>query len=282
MQLQDIANDVLFNLQQSELLNFGGPPNYAQATNPAIDQDALIFQINRAYERVMTDLADCEISLAYYQLTSQANCSDYPLPPGGSGIVNYYNPTSPVPDIDLSAYPNVMRLSRVLYNPAGQVWTQAQEGGIRLVSWRQFMGYCAFGYLRPFTFNVIPDFVTVTPNRQILAFFPGTASNGDTITLEYVPHLTKGTSFPPLADWTDEPILPHEADDMLVMWATSLCWPKLREMGAMQQYAQLYGGEAQRVRDMLGPRSRGDTFRIRDTTLGLAESYPIGGALVLP
>ena len=186
MQLQDIANDVLFNLQQSELVNFGGEPNYAATVNPAISQNALTFQINRAYQRVMADLADCEITLAYYQITSQANLSDYPLPPGGPGIVNYYNPTSPIPDLDLSANAKVMRVSRVLYHPVGQVWTQGQEGGIRLVSWRQFMGYSAFGYLRPFTFNIIPDYVTITPNRQILSFFPGTASDGDTITVERV------------------------------------------------------------------------------------------------
>lgn len=282
MQLQDIENDVLFNLQQSELVNFGGTPLYEVATNPAIAQTALLFQINRAYMRVMADLADCEIALAYYQLTSQANLSDYPLPPGGPGIVNYYNPTSPIPNINLSTSPLVMRVSRVLYNPVGQVWTQGQEGGIRLVSWRQFMGYCAFGYLRPFTFNIIPDYVTITPNRQILAFFPGTASNGDTITVEYVPYLTPGTDFPPLVAPTDAPNIPDEATDMLVYWATSLCWPKLREMGAAAEYQKMYAQEMMRVRDMLGPRSRGDTFRIRDTELGLAESYPIGGALVLP
>ena len=282
MQLQDIENEVLFNLQQSELVNFGGMPNYAAATNPAIAQPALLFQVNRAYQRVMTDLADCEITLAYYQLTSQANLSDYPLPPGGPNIVNYYNPTSPIPDLDLTAVPNVMRVSRVLYHPVGQVWTQGQEGGIRLVSWRQFMGYSAFGYLRPFTFNIIPDYVTITPNRKILSFFPGTASDGDTITVEYVPYLTADTTFQPLAQPDDAPILPDEAHDMIVYWATALCWPKLREMGAAQQYQQMYAQEALRVRDMLGPRSRGDTFRIRDTELGLAESYPIGGALVLP
>lgn len=282
MQLQDIENDVLFNLQQSELVNFGGMPLYGVATNPAISQNALLFQINRAYERVMADLADCEISLAYYQVTSQANLSDYPLPPGGPGVVNYYNPTSPIPNIDLSTNALMMRVSRVLYNPVGQPWTQSHEGGIRLVSWRQFLGYSAFGYLRPFTFNVIPDYVTITPNRQILSFFPGTASNGDLITVEYVPYLTPGTDFPPLVAPTDVPNIPDEATDMLVQWATALCWPKLREMGAMAEYQKMYMQEMMRVREMLGPRSRGDTFAIRDNTLGLAESYPIGGALVLP
>ena len=69
---------------------------------------------------------------------------------------------------------------------------------------------------------------------------------------------------------------------MIIYWATALCWPKLREMQAAQTYQQMYNAEAARVRETLGPRSRGDTFRIRDAELGLAESYPIGGALALP
>lgn len=281
MTLNDLMNAVLFNLQQSELLNFGGPPNYATAINPAIQESALIFQINRAYQRCFVDLSDCEIELAHLTFKSIANLSDYPLPPGGY-IDNYYNPTSPIPNVDLSKHARVQRIGRVLYNPHGQVWTQEFGGGIRLVSWRQFMSYCAFGYLRPFTFNIIPDYCTVTPNRKILSFFPGTADNDDTITIEYVPYLTAGTPFPPLVGGGDTPILPDEAENLLIFWATALCWPKLREMQAAQEYEQRYGAEMLRVREQLGPRSRGDTFRIRDTDLGLAESYPIGGALALP
>jgi len=281
MELQDLENSVLFNLQQSELVNFGSTPNYASATNPAISKAALDFQINRAYMRVYSDLSDCEIALAYFSILSVANSSDYPLPPGGS-FPNIYNPSQPLPVIDLSAFPNVQRISRILYNPVGQPWTQGMEGGIRLVSWRQFMGVSAFGYMRPFTYNIIPDYCTVTPNRKILSFFPGTASAGDTITVEYVPYLTAGTSWPPLANPTDVPRLPDAADDMITLWATALCWPKLREMQAQDVYMAKYFAEMERVRDMLGPRSRGDTFRIRDNELGLAESYPIGGALALP
>lgn len=279
--LNDLENSVLFNLQQSELVNFGGAPNYSTAINPGISEAALIFMINRAYQRVFVDLSDCEIELAHFSFRSVANLSDYPLPPGGH-IDNYYNPTSPVPNVDLSKHPNVMRIGRVLYNPNGQPWTQDFSGGIRLVSYRQFLSYCAFGYLRPFTFNIIPDFVTVTPNRKILSFFPGTASDGDHITIEYVPYLTAGTPWPPLSGGDQQPILPDEAENMVIFWSTALCWPKLREMQAAAEYEQKYSAEMLRVREQLGPRSRGDTFRIRDNQLGLAESYPIGGALALP
>jgi hypothetical protein len=279
--LADLANSVLWNLQQSELVNFGGKPNWSSATNPAITEQGLHFQINRAYQRTLVDLADCEIELAHFSFDSVANKCDYALPPGGD-IDNYYNPSSPVPVVDLSGHARVQRVSRILYHPHGQPWTQDFAGGIRLVSWRQFMGYCAFGYLRPFTFNIIPDYVAVTPNRKILAFFPGTASDNDHITVEYIPYLTPGTPFPPLTNGEDEPTLPDEADNMIIYWATALCWPKLREMQAAQTYQQMYTAEALRVRETLGPRSRGDTFRIQDTALGLAESYPIGGALALP
>jgi hypothetical protein len=279
--LQDIQNSVLFNLQQSELINFGNPPLYSQSTNPAIGQAALTHWINRAYERTMVDLSDCEIPLAYYSIQSTANRSDYPLPPGGS-VVNLANPSQPVPNINLSAYPLIQRLSRVYYSPVGQVWTQEHEGGVRLLSWGQFQRQCAFGYLRSFTYNVIPDYCAINPERTLISFFPGTASNGDTITLQYVPQLTPNTPFAPLANPTDVPLIPGEAQDMLIYWATAMCWPKLREMQASQAYQELYAREMIRVRELLGPRSRGDTFRIGRAEEAVALSYPIGGVLALP
>jgi len=278
--LNDYMNEVLWVLQQSELVNFGGAPNYASATNPAISENALIWSINRAYQRVLVDLSDCEIELAYFALTSVANASDYALPPGNTvanPVQNIYNLSQVIPVVDLSAYAPVQRVSRILYLPAGQPWTQSMEGGIRLVSYRQYLGYSAFGYLRPFTYNIIPDFCAVTPNRKILSFFPGTASNGDTIGVEYTPTLAAGTTFPPLAGGTDVPILPDEAFQMVVNWAASLCWPKLREMGAKQEYETMYAAEMTRVREQLGPRSRGDTFVLRNADRGLIESYPLGG-----
>lgn len=281
LQLQDIQNAVLFNLQLSELVNFGNPPNWSTATNPAISQNALTFWINRAYERTMVDLADCEIELAYFTMTSTAQMSDYPLPPGGV-INNYANPAQPIPNINLTAYANVMRVSRVFYTPVGQPWTQEHEGGVRLVSWGQFQRHAAFGYLRPFTYNIIPDYCAVQPNRKVLSFFPGTASTGDTITVEYVPELTVGTPFPPLSANTDMPVLPAEAEMMLVYWATALCWPKLREMQAAVEYENKYRAEMMRVRDMLGPRSRGDTFRLDRAEDAVVLSYPMGGAIALP
>ena len=279
--LQDIQNSVLFNLQQSELVNFGLPPNWAAATNPAISQNALTFWINRAYERTMVDLSDCEIPLAYFTFNSVANTSDYPLPPGGA-IPNLANPSSPVPNVNLSAYPLIQRVSRIYYTPHGQIWTQEHEGGVRLISWQQFQRQNSFGYLRPFAFNIVPDYCAINPERTLICFWPGTATTGDTITVQYVPQLTAGTPFAPLANYTDTPLIPGEAQDMMVYWSTAMCWPKLREMQAAKEYEDRYYAERERVRDMLGPRSRGDTFRLQRAEDGVALSYPIGGILALP
>ena len=281
--LNQLQNAVLSNLQLSELVNqvdFAQPPSWAQATNPAISQTFLTYGINRAYQRILLGLSDCEIDLAYVTFPSVANSSDYALPPGNTAaapVVNIYNPSQTIPLKDLSAFALVQRVSRVMYTPQGQPWTLAMEGGIRMVSWRAFLGHAAFNYLRPFTYNIIPDYCAVTPNRQILSFFPGTMSANDTITVEYVPMLTAGTNWPPLATGTDMPGLPDEATQMLEYWATALCWPKLREFGAKKEYEAMFYAEEQRVRELLGPRSRGDTFRIQSANQGLVESYPIGG-----
>lgn len=281
--LNSLQNAVLSNLQLSELVNqtdFTQPPLWATATLPAISQVYLTYNINRAYQRTLLGLSDCEIDLAYITFPSVATSSDYALPPGNTvanPVTNIYNPSQTIPTIDLSAFPLVQRVSRVLYTPNGQPWTLAMEGGIRLISWRAFLGHAAFNYLRPFTYNIIPDYAAVTPNRKILSFFPGTASANDTITVEYVPMLTAGTPWPPLAAGTDSPIVPDEANQMLEYWATALCWPKLREFGAKKEYEQMFYGEERRVRELLGPRSRGDTFRIQSANQGLVESYPIGG-----
>ena len=280
--LNALQNTLLSNLQQSELVNltdFTQPPNWTTANNPLITQVFCTYCINRAYQRVLLGLSDCEIDLAFITFPSVANASDYALPPGNpSGTLsNIYNPSQTIPTINLAAFAPVQRISRVLYTPNGQPWTLAMEGGIRLVSWRQFLGHAAFNYLRPFTYNIVPDYVAVTPNRSILSFFPGTASSGDTITVEYVPTLLAGTNWPPLTNGTDPLQLPDEATQLVEYWATALCWPKLREFGAKKEYEQMYREEELRVRELLGPRSRGDTYRIQSANQGLVESYPIGG-----
>jgi len=258
----DLQNQTLWNLQQSELVNFGAAPNYGTAQNPAIPQTALQFLINRAYARVLADLSDIGLTIASATFTSVANQSDYSFPPNGQ--------------------PAFQRIIRVQYNPVGQPWTQEMEGGIRLISWAEFNRWSAFGYLRPFTYNIIPDVVSVPPTRDKIAFFPGTASTGDTITVDYIPELTVGTTYAPLANGTDVPNLPDPAQDLIPLWATSLCWPKLREMGEVSEWRQYYGAELLRVRDQLRQTSLGDTQRIRDAEAGLAASYPIGGVLSLP
>jgi hypothetical protein len=156
------------------------------------------------------------------------------------------------------------------------------EPGVRMISWQAFQRYSAAGYLRPFTYNIIPDFCAITPDRKTIAFFPGTASTGDTITIQYVPEITPNSTVPPLAAETDTTVLPDETNDALILWATSLLWPKLREMGEAAEYRKQYVDELARVREALGQSSRGDTLRLRDSMDGLVSSYPVGGALDLP
>jgi len=266
----DLENWTLLNLQQSELVNFGSSPNWTQATNPAITQQACDAAINRAYLRVVSDLADLELYLYTVRFQSVAQTSDY-------NLASLFSAVTPTPA------PKLQRLSRLFYNPAGQSWTQEFEPGVRMVSWTTFQRYTAAGYLRPFTYNIIPDYCSITPDRCTLSFFPGSADVGDNITMQYVPVPTAGTAVPLLVNETDMPLAtPEEADDLIVLWSTSLLWPKLREMQARADFAKQYQVELMRVRDQLAQRSRGDTLRIRDEMEGLISSYPVGGALSLP
>lgn len=259
MQLQELQNWVLWNTQQSELVNFGSVPNWASATNPQLPQAAVNAAINRAYARVLQDLADLEIATYTATIASVSQQSDYTLPLNAGD-------------------PNIQRLCRVYYQPQGQAYTQELEPGVRLVSWKKFQAQCGAGYLRPFTCGTIPDYVAVYPDRTKLSFYPGTANAGDTITIEYVPYLTAGTSVAPLANATDSPILPDACDDAIQFLATSYCWPKLqpRDLAPANQYLAQYKDELKRLREDLSQRSRGDTQQITDRAVELMFSNPQG------
>lgn len=310
--LNDLENEVLFNTQQSELINYGGAPNWAKSTNPYLTQAAVDFQINRAYRRVIQDLADIQLALYRLVLYSLKNVSDYALPPNtlpqytslGSSFLGSLQLNAPPGAGSTGVWgegqwgsmvwssppaPRVQRITRVIYSPAGQPWSQDMEGNIRLVSWQEFMRRCAFGYLRPFTFGIIPDYCAVTPDRQMLSFFPGTATQGDAIGIEYVPELTPNSAWDELDQPTDTPQLPEETHDLIVLWATHLIWFKLREFGAADYFKTLYhgppqergsGGELGRIINVLKDRSSGDTLAIRDANDGLALSYLTSGALI--
>lgn len=303
MQLQDIQNYVLLNLQQSEMVNFGGAPNWSTATNPSITQNALTFLINRAYMRVIQDLSDIQLALYRWVFSSIANVSDYPLPPNAPPNTTLWG-SSFFGSAQLGAGapvqggiwgqgqwgtmlwgtndgpPRIQRITRIIYSPVGQSWSQDFEGGIRLVSWQEFNRRCAFGYLRPFTYGTIPDYAAMTPDRQMISFFPGTANAGDAIGIEYVPELTPNTAWPPLIAEVDVPQMPEETHDLIVLWATALCCPKLKMFPLMKEFQQQYQAEKLRIYDELNYRSTGDTKVIRDANDGLALSYVIGGALI--
>ena len=312
MQLQDIENVVLYNLQQSELVNFGTAPNWAAAVNPAIPKAALDFFINRAYMRVIQDLSDFELALYRFVFPSQSQISDYPLPPlsppgeaitGSSILANATTGVGPAANPlvwgsgvwgqatwgSFPTAPGVQRITRIIYSPVGQQWAQDYEGGVRLVSWAEFNRRTGFGYLRPFTYGIMPDFASVQPQRNVLSFFPGSANPYDTIGVEYIPKLTPNSDWPPLLNETDTPNMPEETHDLICIEATRLQWIKLREIGMMEYYAKLYlgtpekryeDGELWRVGNALKDRSKGDTLCIRDANDGIALSYLVGGALI--
>jgi hypothetical protein len=309
--LNEIQNLTLANLQQSELLNtedFTEAPNWSDATNPGILQPFLTTQINRSYMRVIQDLADIQIALYRWVFASIAQVSDYPLPPlappqntlWGSSVWGSAQLGAGAPQTagiwgqgswgqmqwgTQAGPPNIQRITRVVYGPIGQPWLMDFEGGVRLVSWQQFMRQSAFGYLRPFCYNIIPDYCAVSPDRKILSFFPGSADAGDTIGVEYVPELTPNSEWPPLMNGTDVPQIPDPTHDLIVLWATYLCCPKLKMFPLMQEMKMAYhgqtghAGELGRIRDVLRDRSTGDTLRIRDANEGIYLSYPMTGLL---
>lgn len=312
-----LQNAVLANLQQSELVNFGaGFPNWSAVSDPTappITQDYLVFNINRAYAKAIQDLADVQLSLYRLVYPSLANTSDYPLPPlqppqygtlGGSVLGTFQLNSEQPPESaiwgqaqwgnflwgTIVGAPRIQRITRIIYSPVGQSWSQDMEGGVRLVSWQEFQRKTAFGYLRPFTYGIMPDYAAMSPDRTVLSFFPGSASAGDSIGIEYIPELTPGTNVAPFVvnSFNDPTFLPDEAADLIITWASYLCCPKLALWDLRQQfYFDYYGdgtaakpGELNRLKDQLQQRSLGDSYCIRDANDGLALSYIIGGALI--
>ena len=176
--------------------------------------------------------------------------------------------------------PAVQRITRVIYSPQGQPYDMDLSGGIRLISWQAFQERCGFGYLRPFTTDIIPQFAAMSPDRKMISFFPGTASAGDAIGIEYIPKITLNSDWPPLSQPTDEPQLPDETHDLIVMWATLLCCPKLKLFGMLKETKEMYAAELMRVREQLAWRSVGDNQRIQDSNDGLVLSSLISGTIL--
>lgn len=246
---------MLLQLQQPGA-NPGGAPNWGALTNPAFSQATVDFALNRAYERLMMDLADLELYSQVMTITSTANGYQYGIPTSG--------------------FPKIHLVQRVFYAPQGLSYTLEFIPGVRLVDWRKFQVYTAGGYLQPFAFGVQPDFAAINPTRTQLCFYPGSANSGDTITVNYAPIPTAGTSVPLLVNETDTPVLPADTHEALTYAALAFLWIKARELDASAMFRKLYADEVQRIRDLYYRSSAGSSMQLSDSSFMLAMTYPFG------
>lgn len=141
--------------------------------------------------------------------------------------------------------PTVARIQRVYYAPQGQNYNFEFRPGQELIGWNQFQHlYTAQGYLQKYAFGTRPNAATVSPDRKFLQLYPGSASSGDQITIQYTPMLTAGaTTCAPLVNATDTPLFPEDYHEAILQWALSILWLRARDQGqaadARQQYQQM-------------------------------------------
>ena len=248
MTLSDLENEVLAMMQQPAL-NFGGAPNFAALTNPQYNQATIDHYINRGYARLLSDLADTEIVEYTATFLSTALTNFYPLNPPAS-----YLGSKP---------PAVRILNRVSYQPLGLPYAVEFEAGSRLVDHGEFSRYSGQGYLIPYSYSAtVPDIVSISPDRKLLEFFPGSGQTGDIITIKYAPMWTAASDVGPLVAGTDVPYFPEDCHDAIVFYALSQLWIKAREMATAQYYRQQYDAETARLITQYQRRSRGDRLTI--------------------
>lgn len=249
-------------MQQTELVNFGGAPLWSTTTNPIFDKATVDHYINRAYAQVLKDFADTEIGLYTATFLSTTETLAYALPPA----VTSGNPNPPV-----------HLISRLFYTPQGLGYTLEFEPGLRMVPWKTFQRYTASGYLNQYSYGTQPEICSITPDFTQVQFYPGTATAGDTIELQYSPIPTVGSLVPPLTAETDSPIiLKDDVQDMITIWALWKLWPKAREMEASKEAMLMYYDQVKKLTAQYIRKSRGDQMRITDATLDLATSGPFG------
>ncbi len=259
MTLQDLENALLAEMQQPGV-NFGGAPTWSALNNPAFNQGVVDYAINQAYKRVMRDLQNTEVYSYAITFNSTANTSQYPIPSSGG-----------------TSQPAIAMVQRVFYAPSGLGYTYEFEPGIRFLSWPEFQAFTGEGYLRPYSFGVQPDVCAVTPDRKNIAFYPGSANAGDTITVNYMPIPTPGAvAVATLVAETDAAVLPDDASDAMLFAALMRLWPKAREFGAVKVYKDLYDAEIAKLRDQYTRASAGFGMRLRDKSDVMGGTYPMG------
>ena len=154
---------------------------------------------------------------------------------------------------------------RVWYQPLGQLYRQELEPGARLISWEQLNRKTGAGYMQPFSYATQPDYCAVDPTRQQLAIYPGPFTVGDQITIEYCPIITTNAAIPAsnwgyLANATDQPMLPEDCQWPIVEYATSLLYPRLREVGGGKLYRDMYRASIEEIKAQYVRDSAGDSL----------------------
>ncbi len=260
--LEELENDILSTLQQSELVNFAGAPLWAAATSPEFDQPTVDFRINQAYRKICRDVSDIDVAMFETSFLSKANTYQYPI--------------QPIPVTAGLPNPPCAEVRRLFYSPVGFPFTLEHEPSVRMLPWKEFQRYTAAGYLQPASFGPYPEICSITPDRKYLQFYPGSANAGDTIAVEYSCVPTAGTLAPLLVNETDVMIIPDDFGDLVPIYALYKLWPKARAMGAAKESLQLYKDQLAEVRAAWKHRSGGDKQRITDSLLDRSTSGPWG------
>lgn len=265
------------------MINFGGAPNWTAGLTgnqqPQFPQSMIDFQINRGYLDLMRTFAEVLVGSYQTQFLSIANTLQYPLPPvalslaliwdAGLWDVNVWAPAPATPN------PPVQKLTQVFYAPKGLQYNLEFEPGIRMLPWKEFQRYTAAGYLESYSFGVQPEVCAVDPTRKFLWFYPGTATSGDVITVNYIPIPTPGTSVPLLVAETDSPqILPDDVQELIPYYALWKLLPRARDAAGAAFYKQFYESECNRIKDQYIQSSGANRQRFTDATADRATSGP--------
>lgn len=261
MLCQDVQNEILSTLQQSELVNFGNAPNWNSVTNPEFDRPTILHWINRSIIKIYRDVSDIDVAAFTATFLSTANTAAYGLPPPIVGTPN----------------PPVGELRRLFYSPVGQPQINIEfEPGVRMLPWSEFQRYTAAGFFSNTSPGNMPSICAVTPDRAQVQFYPGSANAGDTITLSYSPIPTAGTLVPLMINDADPIVLPDDFQDLIQIYALSKLWPKARAMAAAKDALAQYYEQLNYIRGMWLKRSGGDKLRISDAAHAMMTSGPYG------
>lgn len=177
-----------------------------------------------------------------------------------------------------AASPVLRSVRSVNYQPLGLTYSLRRAPGVRLISWEEYQRKLVDGYMQYFSAGQFPDYVAMNTTRTKLHLYPTPYESGDTITFEYAPQLTNNagiaaTSYGYLANSTDVPLLPEDAQDLIWMYACFILWPKSREMGTGQLYKQQYQEKLTQVLENYMQASAGASFGIRDKGDLVGQGY---------